>query len=66
LVRTTANANNDFLTPSERAFHIRKCLEGTQSIIDYEETKDLNCSLSDMLKQVAEMCSYGKDFELTK
>jgi len=73
LVRTTANANN-FLTPGERAFHIRKCLDGTQSIIDmclrnYEETRDLNalkvafdgyCTLGEMLKQVEEFYgSYG-------
>jgi len=43
--------------------------------LNVEETKNLNalkvafdgyCSLSDMLKQVQELCSYGNDFELTK
>jgi len=71
---------NDFLTQQERAFHIRKCLEGTHGIINmclknYEETKDLNalkvafdgyCTLGEMLRQVQELCSYGNDFELTK
>lgn len=59
---------------------LRKSLEGTQSIINmtlknYEETRDLNAlkiafdgyvTMDEMLKEVAEMCSYGDDFELTK
>jgi len=75
----TRNIANNFLTQQERAFHIRKCLEGTQSIdlalSNYEETYDLNalkvafdgyCTLGEMLKQVEDLCSYGNDFELTK
>jgi len=63
-----------------RAFHIRKYLEATQLVIDkciqhYEETGGLNAlkiafdgyvTLSEMLNEVAEICSYGNDFELTK
>ena len=80
MARTTANS--DFFTPTERAFNIRKCLEGTQNIINlclknYEETKDLSAlkialdgsvTLGEMLKQVSEFYghSYGNDFELTK
>jgi len=48
-VRSTANAksNNNFLTQSELGLHIKKCLEGAQSIIEmcmknYEQTGDLN------------------------
>jgi hypothetical protein len=67
LVRNITNANNDFLTPTERAFNIRKCLEGTQHIINLclkndEETKDLSAlkialdgtaTFQEMLRQVS-------------
>jgi hypothetical protein len=74
-VRSTANAksNNNFLTQSELGLHIKKCLEGAQSIIEmcmknYEQTGDLNAlkialdgnvTLGEMLKQVEEFYDHS-------
>jgi hypothetical protein len=83
VVRSRNNNNNNninLLKPDERAFRIRKSVEGTQLVIDkcmkhYDQIGDLNalkiafdgyCTLNEMLKQVEDLCSYGNDFELTK